>query len=297
MNSRPPPRRLSHFWSFPRTGTQVLVAILVSIVAVVGGIGGPLSSSGSARADTTTTTSFSTCGMVSAYSAATTLSAGSLGMMIGTATKATTTPIAAGTTWTGIPIVVGNTICVTSTLNAAGALTSGTVSGAIVTPSSGLLTKGPFVFARAKLMDAAGTYAGTATLAQDTGTGLVYVAVTLFDPTVTAGLHGIHLHSVASCVGPDFTSAGPHFNPLTKQHGLDNPNGPHAGDLPNISVNGRGYGDLEAVSNLFTLSTGTSSLFDTDGSSIVVHSGTDDQMTDPAGNSDGRILCGVIQAG
>ena len=98
-------------------------------------------------------------------------------------------------------------------------------------------------------------------------------------------------------MGPTFASAGDHFNPLAKQHGLDNPNGPHAGDLPNISVNSNGNGDLEAVSNLFTLSAGTTSLFDSDGSSIVVHSGTDDQMTNPSGNSDGRVLCGVIQAG
>lgn len=282
-----------------RRAGRLIAAGLVSVIALAGGIGGPLGGVGSAHAQTATTTTpgtSSTCGTVTDYTAATATTPGSLSLMVGSATTATTSTIALGATWTGIPIVVGDNICVDATLDANGAMTGGTVSGAIVTPSSGLVAIGPFIFARAKLFDGAGTYSGTATLAQDTATGLVYIGVTVFNPALTAGLHGIHIHAVGSCVGPTFASAGGHFNPLNKQHGLDNPNGPHAGDLPNISVNGSGNGDLEAVSNLFTLSAGTTSLLDSDGSSIVVHSGTDDQMTDPAGNSDGRVLCGVIQA-
>lgn len=294
MNTRNHIRHLPGRGRAPRGASRLLVAALVSVSVLAGGLGGSLANVGSAQADTTTS---STCGTVTAYSAATPAGPGSLSLMVGSVTKATTTTIATGTTLTGVPIIVGNSICVSATLDATGAFAGGTVSGAIVTPTSGLVTIGPFIFAHAKLMDGAGTYAGTATLAQDTGSGFVYIAVTLFDPMVTAGLHGIHLHSVGSCEGPSFASAGAHFNPLSKMHGLDNPNGPHAGDLPNISMNSTGYGDLEAVSNLFTLSAGTTSLFDADGSSIVVHSGTDDQMTDPSGNSDGRILCGVIQAG
>jgi Cu-Zn family superoxide dismutase len=288
------PRPLSHQATSSHRIPRVLVAALLTVITLTAGIGGPLSGVGSAYADTTAS---STCGTVTAYTAATSTTAGSLSLKIGSATSATTSTIAPGAAWAGIPIVVGANICVSATLDTTGALTGGTVTGATVTPSSGLFTTGPYIFARAKLMDDAGNFSGTATLAQDTATGLVYVSVTVFNPALTAGLHGIHIHSVASCVGPTFASAGVHFNPLDKQHGLDNPNGPHAGDLPNISVNSNGSGDLEAVSNLFTLSAGTTSLFDGDGSSIVVHSGTDDQMTDPSGNSDGRVLCGVIQTG
>ena len=86
-------------------------------------------------------------------------------------------------------------------------------------------------------------------------------------------------------------------NPAARKHGLDNPDGPHAGDLPNLTVAAGGAGDLDVVTNRVTLRPGPTSLLDADGSALVVHAGTDDQRTDPSGNSGARAACGVITAG
>ena len=110
------------------------------------------------------------------------------------------------------------------------------------------------------------------------------------------GIHGIHIHEVGKCEAPSFESAGAHFNPFKKQHGIENPAGPHAGDLPNITVNDEGEVQLNFVTPEFTLEKGKeNSLFDKDGSSIVIHEKADDYKTDPSGNSGARIACGVIE--
>jgi Cu-Zn family superoxide dismutase len=109
------------------------------------------------------------------------------------------------------------------------------------------------------------------------------------------GPHGIHLHAAGRCDPPDFTSAGGHFNPGNRQHGLENPRGPHAGDMPNIQVGADGSGRLEYAAPAATLGPGPMSLFDSDGTALVVHAGPDDQRSDPAGNSGGRIACGVVR--
>lgn len=105
-----------------------------------------------------------------------------------------------------------------------------------------------------------------------------------------AGTHGIHVHTTGRCDSPDFTSAGPHWNPTERKHGRENPEGAHHGDLPNIVIGSDGRGKLS-----FTLpSASFAQLFDADGASIIIHATADDYRTDPSGNSGGRIACGVI---
>ena len=105
------------------------------------------------------------------------------------------------------------------------------------------------------------------------------------------GIHGIHVHSVGRCHPPDFASAGGHWNPAGKKHGLNNPAGPHAGDLPNVNVAANGV--LSATVTLPGASMAT--LLDADGAALVLHAGPDDYMTDPSGNSGARIACAIIR--
>jgi Cu-Zn family superoxide dismutase len=144
--------------------------------------------------------------------------------------------------------------------------------------------------ARAQIKNAQGKSVGTASL-RETKDGLLIVVNAKGLPE---GLHAVHIHSVGKCEGPAFTSAGGHFNPLNKKHGLKNPDGPHAGDLPDMYVNKDGAGRYEALMESMTLGTGETSVFDSDGSAIVIHVTADDNMSDPAGNSGDRIACGVI---
>ncbi|WP_028965038.1 superoxide dismutase family protein [Sphingomonas phyllosphaerae] len=107
-----------------------------------------------------------------------------------------------------------------------------------------------------------------------------------------AGTHGAHVHMVGRCDAPDFASAGGHWNPTQKKHGTMNPQGPHQGDLPNLVIGSDGRGTIGAVIPGATLA----GLLDADGAAMVIHAGPDDLMTDPSGNSGGRIACGVFQA-
>jgi len=109
------------------------------------------------------------------------------------------------------------------------------------------------------------------------------------------GTHGIHLHAVGRCDTGDFVTAGSHLNPSARKHGLENPEGPHAGDLPNITASSSGTAAVDLTDPRVTLDANASrGLFDSDGTAIVVHATTDDQKTDPSGNSGARIACGVI---
>ncbi len=112
---------------------------------------------------------------------------------------------------------------------------------------------------------------------------------------LSPGKHGIHLHAAGRCDPPDFTSAGGHFNPLEKKHGLANPAGPHAGDLPNLDIGSDGTGTLHYFTKLVTLGSAPTSLFSLNGASLVIHAGPDDHNSDPSGNSGTRIACGVIR--
>ena len=145
----------------------------------------------------------------------------------------------------------------------------------------------------AVLKDSSGNTSGLARFTED-GSGLVRVDVQVNG--ISPGLHGIHIHKTGNC-SPTFASAGDHYNPLGKKHGLGNPVGAHAGDLPNLEVNDAGVGRLNTTTDLVTISAGPATLFDSDGSALVIHAGADDQVTDPAGNSGDRIACGVIEKG
>lgn len=147
--------------------------------------------------------------------------------------------------------------------------------------------------ASATFVDATGNTVGWATLVED-GTGRVHVNVHVAG--LAPGLHGIHIHAVGSC-SPTFAAAGGHYNPETHQHGLENPSGPHAGDLPNLSVNTAGAGHLDATTDQVTIGSGPATLFDADGSALMIHANPDDQVTDAGnGGSGGRIACAVIES-
>ncbi|MFZ1768795.1 MAG: superoxide dismutase family protein [Caldilinea sp.] len=149
--------------------------------------------------------------------------------------------------------------------------------------------------ATAQLQNAAGEPVGTATFTEMQDSTVMISAQLTGLETDIVGPHGIHIHQTGACT-PDFDAAGGHFNPTGMQHGLDNPAGPHMGDLPNIQLDEAGNGAYEATTDLFTLSDGDRSLFDDDGSALVIHAEADDQVTDPSGNSGDRIACGVIVA-
>jgi superoxide dismutase, Cu-Zn family len=164
---------------------------------------------------------------------------------------------------------------------------------AVLTLAVGSVAASGATGAHATILDGSGSTIGWATLTEDS-TGRLHLNVHV--DGLTPGLHGVHLHAIGQCVGPAFTSAGGHHNPLLAEHGLDNPRGAHAGDLPNLSVNQNGRGHLDATSEGATLSPGTLSLFDGDGSAIVIHANEDDQVSNPTGNSGARVACGVIVA-
>ena len=143
--------------------------------------------------------------------------------------------------------------------------------------------------ARAEMRDAAGRAVGTINITQSPAGVLVSGDLS----NLPAGVHAIHFHDVGRC-DPPFTSAGGHFNPTQRAHGFQSPAGAHAGDLPSFTANTNGSVRVDRFTRDVTLGTGPTSLFDADGSSIVVHAGADGYRTDPSGNSGERIACGVI---
>jgi len=147
----------------------------------------------------------------------------------------------------------------------------------------------PVYKASAVLKDASGKEVGTATFSATPSGALLDLNLTAVPP----GVHALHIHAVGKCEPPKFETAGPHFNPDQTKHGIMNPEGPHAGDLPNIHVPADGKLEVEFLDPVVTLSQ-ESALLDADGASIVIHAGPDDYKTDPAGNSGDRIACGVI---
>ncbi len=157
--------------------------------------------------------------------------------------------------------------------------------GGCMTPGS----SGPVTTATAPLVTSSGASAGSASLVA-VGDRLELRVVA---SGLTAGQHGIHLHTVGSCTRPDFASAGSHLNPGGKQHGLMNPAGSHLGDFPNLSIGANGTGTFAAPLSGDPAAF-LATIFDADGTAVVIHAAPDDQMTDPSGASGGRIACGVL---
>jgi Cu-Zn family superoxide dismutase len=144
------------------------------------------------------------------------------------------------------------------------------------------------------LVNAAGQTIGSVRAWQTTGGVSFHIEAS----GLQHGIHGIHVHSVGRCDPPDFASAGPHWNPAGRKHGFNNPAGPHAGDLPNVEVAANGVLSQTVTlpnASLFAPPGAANAVLDADGASLIIHAHADDYVTDPSGNSGGRIACAVIR--
>ena len=120
------------------------------------------------------------------------------------------------------------------------------------------------------------------------------LSITIKELGLATGTHGVHLHETGSCEGPDFQSAGGHWNPEGNEHGRDNPDGAHLGDLSNLQADDNGMVDFNYIAKGVTAQAGRYSIADADGTALVVHAEADDYKTDPAGDAGSRVACAVL---
>ena len=145
---------------------------------------------------------------------------------------------------------------------------------------------------KAEMKDAKGTTVGTAVITEGkSGSG---VTIKVDFKGLPPGEHALHFHQNAKCEPPDFKSAGPHFNPDGKKHGLENPEGHHAGDMKNLTVDANGKAKVRTGDKDVNLGDDSHSLFSNGGTALVIHAKADDMKTDPAGNAGDRIACGLV---
>jgi len=159
--------------------------------------------------------------------------------------------------------------------------------------TAGSATNGAGAKVEVPIKTSTGADAGTATISE--GKNGVNLTITLKLKGLPAGLHAVHIHQNAVCDAPDFKGASGHFNPDNKQHGMDNPMGHHAGDLPTNVTIGEDHNG-EVTYKVKYLSLGTDAATSVLGHSIMIHEKADDMKTDPTGNAGNRIACGVIPA-
>lgn len=144
--------------------------------------------------------------------------------------------------------------------------------------------------ARATFVNADGKHIGTATLMQTPGGVLIDVKV----DGVTAGVHAMHIHETGRCDAPDFTSAGDHYNPTGAKHGFVADSNHHAGDLPNQFVQHDGVLQAHVFTPQLTMGEGKGTLFDADGSALIIHTKAEDYASQPSGEAGDRFACAVI---
>lgn len=166
-----------------------------------------------------------------------------------------------------------------------GAMAGAAAAAMMMTVS--LSAQGPV---KVEMKDGAGQSIGTATLSESMG--MVHIQLDL--KGLKAGEHALHVHGTAKCEGPAFTTAGGHFNPAAKKHGLQSAEGPHAGDMDNFTVAADGTAKGMVMAKGISLGAGANSVFTGGGTALVIHAGPDDMKTDPAGAAGDRIACGVI---
>jgi superoxide dismutase, Cu-Zn family len=167
-----------------------------------------------------------------------------------------------------------------------GALLLALAAGAALAQGAGTAT--------AELEDTDGNPVGDATFTEGPDGVTINANLRPGQDVAGPGAHGIHIHETGE-ISPDFEAAGAHFNPTSAQHGFDNPEGPHGGDLEELTVNEDGSANYTTTTDRVTLSSGSNSILDSDGSTLIIHAGSDDQETDPSGESGGRVIAGVIR--